>query len=621
MKKLFYAALSACLLAGAVGCSDDYDDSALWDKMNGIDGDIQNIKTDLEALKAKVQGLNDTYAALTAMLNGGIITAAESVTDKATGRTGYKFTVTTKTEGGGTSSTDYFIWNGTDGKDGETGAAGADGTTPQLAVAKDEATGRYYWTLDGEALTDDQGNKIWATGENGADGEDGTPGTPGTNGKDGVTPQLKIEAKSADDPTMVWKVSYDKGKTWSELGVFSGDVSASNISVSVADGVVTIKQDGQADIQFPIVEANNIEITFAGVDAAGKHMKPGEVFEAAYTIKGATENAVVKAELLNGIGFSIENVPAEKKIKIAAEEGVSASDVVLVHVYDGKVCYHTSFNIYADIATAAIAEATVTLPLYYAATTDFVYSGRVTLDIPAAEDLTFAVTAGEATLEGYKLGNGTIAKGAKEGSYTVTIPRTSLTAGTNYTLKLTVASESDMVELKNGAVAITVTDQPSKITLGEENYYSAYTRAGSEGANNPAGYVPLYDDNADTYWTSDYSGSAPAGDATYGVYIDITLPQNLVAMQFVYTVRAGNGKATKLALGIKNGEEWNNVATISENIPTDNKVVYKTDLYNLEGYAPFGAVRFGIPASTMGDLIENSAKSAAVAGLDVYGLY
>ena len=113
---------------------------------------------------------------------------------------------------------------GQDGNDGAPGADGTDGTTPVIGVKQDK-DGRYYWTLNGEWLLDDSGNKIPTTGQdgqngsNGANGNDGAPGNDGDNGEDGVTPQLKIEDG-------FWFVSYDNGTTWQELGQATGNQGA-----------------------------------------------------------------------------------------------------------------------------------------------------------------------------------------------------------------------------------------------------------------------------------------------------------------------------------------------------------------------------------------------------------
>ena len=105
------------------------------------------------------------------------------------------------------------IYNGEDGKDGQNGS----GSTPIIGVAKD-TDGVYYWTLNGEWLLDDEGNKLPVSGKNGNDGVDGedSDGESGTAGKDGVTPQLKIE-------NGYWYVSYDNGATWTELGKAIGE--------------------------------------------------------------------------------------------------------------------------------------------------------------------------------------------------------------------------------------------------------------------------------------------------------------------------------------------------------------------------------------------------------------
>ena len=123
--------------------------------------------------------------------------------------------------------------DGADGKDGQNGSNGKDGITPVIGVAQD-TDGVYYWTLNGEWLLDDNGNKLpvsgkdgqngtngsngqdGADGKDGQDGEDGKDGADGQNGKDGITPQLKIEDG-------YWYISYDNGATWTQLGKATGE--------------------------------------------------------------------------------------------------------------------------------------------------------------------------------------------------------------------------------------------------------------------------------------------------------------------------------------------------------------------------------------------------------------
>ena len=130
------------------------------------------------------------------------------------------------------------IYHGQDGKDGADGKDGQDGqngsaNTPVIGVAQD-TDGVYYWTLNGEWLLDDNGNKLPVSGKDGQngtngsngqdgkdgkdgeDGEDGKDGADGQDGKDGITPQLKIEDG-------YWYISYDNGATWTQLGKATGE--------------------------------------------------------------------------------------------------------------------------------------------------------------------------------------------------------------------------------------------------------------------------------------------------------------------------------------------------------------------------------------------------------------
>nr|MBE6191165.1 hypothetical protein [Rikenellaceae bacterium] len=199
MKKLFTLFAAVALLC-AVGCGgDEYDDSALRKDLT----DLANRVAKLEQL---CQQMNTNISSLQTIVNAlqqnDYITSVAPVTQ---GGKVIGYTITFSRSGAIT------IYHGEDGKDGTNGANGKDGYTPQVGVMKD-TDGIYYWTVDGEWLLDAKGNKIQAVGTDGKDGEDGTNGS---NGKDGITPQLKIEND-------YWYVSYDNGKTWTQLGKATG---------------------------------------------------------------------------------------------------------------------------------------------------------------------------------------------------------------------------------------------------------------------------------------------------------------------------------------------------------------------------------------------------------------
>ena len=91
---------------------------------------------------------------------------------------------------------------------------------PAISIKKD-SDGNFYWTLDGEFILVD-GQKIRASG---------------TDGKEAIMPQFKIE-------NGIWKVSYDKGVSWSEVPT----TGCMNIVDSIVEGDTSVEitfSDGQ----------------------------------------------------------------------------------------------------------------------------------------------------------------------------------------------------------------------------------------------------------------------------------------------------------------------------------------------------------------------------------------
>lgn len=208
MKRLFALVVSVLALVVA-SCS--YDDAAIWDKVNGLEDRIVKLEelckkanSDIEALRTIVEALqqNDYVVSVAPVIEGG----------KTIG-----YTITFAKSG------EVTIYNGKDGVDG-------DGNyVPNIGVKKD-VDGIYYWTLDGEWLLDESGNKVPAQGKQGADGAQGEQGQPGEDGqdgkdgKDGVTPKLKIEND-------YWYVSYDNGATWSVVGKATAEGTSAGDSI------------------------------------------------------------------------------------------------------------------------------------------------------------------------------------------------------------------------------------------------------------------------------------------------------------------------------------------------------------------------------------------------------
>lgn len=206
MKKLhlLLLGLTICLFSA---CHDK-----LWDAIDGLDARVAKLEELCKEMNTNITSLQTIVDVLQA---NDYITGIVEI--KKNGEViGYTITFG--------KHEPITIYHGQDGKDGQNGADGKDGITPVIGVAQD-TDGVYYWTLNGEWLLDDNGNKFPVSGKdgqngtngsNGQDGEDGKDGADGQDGKDGITPQLKIEEG-------YWYISYDNGTTWTQLGKATGE--------------------------------------------------------------------------------------------------------------------------------------------------------------------------------------------------------------------------------------------------------------------------------------------------------------------------------------------------------------------------------------------------------------
>ena len=311
-------------------CSDKYDDSALRNDLSDLENRVTKLEELCKQMNTNISSLQKIVDALQDNLS---ISRVEQISD------GYIIHFSD-----GSTAT---IKNGKDS-----------GTIPVIGVRKD-TDGCYYWTLDGEWLTDEKGNKVKAQGtdgkdgvdgEDGNDGADGEDGTDGTNGKDGITPQLKIENGR-------WMLSMDDGKTWTDIGQATGadgkdgaDGTDGEDGVDGKDGTngifKSVKEDDDnvyftleddSVITIPKSDNSKFAIAFDTTDIA--ILNGGESKTIAYTITEATENTVVKAIAQDGWKVKVNATSTDKgTITITAPNPIVESEI-LVFANDGS--YHT----------------------------------------------------------------------------------------------------------------------------------------------------------------------------------------------------------------------------------------------------------------------------------------
>lgn len=351
MKKLF-TYLLLLLASSLLGCTQPYDDTE-------VRKDIENLKDRVTALEKLCKEMNANINAMAAILEAlethDYITSVTPITRD--GETvGYTITFAK-----GEPITIYNGEDGKDGVDGEDGADGKDGTdgyTPIIGVAQD-SDGIYYWTLDGEWLLDEAGNKIKAVGvdgkdgqdgadgedgkdgQNGADGADGIDGENGADGKDGVdgiTPQLKIEND-------YWYISYDNGTTWTQLGKATGEDGKDGANGSDGDSFFqSVTQDEQY-VYFTLADGTQItlpkgallSISFDASDLVV--MAPNSTREIGYSVQSVTESVTV--EVTSSSDLRAKVVPASTdgksgNIVVTSSGVVDEYSKVIVFVSNGE---------------------------------------------------------------------------------------------------------------------------------------------------------------------------------------------------------------------------------------------------------------------------------------------
>ena len=332
-KKLLSLVFCGLLL---FGCSDKYDDSALRNDLNDLENRVAKLEELCKQMNTNISSLQKIVEALQDNLS---ISKVEQISD------GYIIHFSD-----GSTAT---IKNGKNSED-----------APIIGVKKD-TDGIYYWTLDGEWLTDEKGNKVKAQGtdgkdgvdgedgNDGVDGEDGVDGTNGKDGKDGITPQLKIENGR-------WMLSMDNGKTWTDIGQATGadgkdgkdgedgeDGTDGEDGVDGKDGTNGIFKSVTEDndnvyftleddsvITIPKSDNSKFAIAFDTTDIA--ILNGGESKTISYTITDATKNTVVKAIAQDGWKVKVDATSTDKgTITITAPNPIVESEI-LVFANDGS---------------------------------------------------------------------------------------------------------------------------------------------------------------------------------------------------------------------------------------------------------------------------------------------
>ena len=345
-----------CMILGLlslVSCTE-YDEVAMWNKNEDMGSRLAALEELCSQLNTNIVSLQQIVEALQ---GNDYVTGVVPVVEN--GETvGYTISFS--------KSGPVTIYHGKKGENGQ------NGTTPVIGVEQD-TDGLYYWTLDGEWLTDDEGSKIlaqgmagksayelavekgyrgtldeWLASLNGSNGDDGKSayelavengyqgteeewlaslkGSAGDEGVDGVTPKLEVR----DDG--YWYISYDNGQTWNKLGPATGDPGEdgdsmfSDIDVSDPDYLVLTLAETGASIKLPYYK-DKFDLLFVSGSDRVKEMSvycgPGATAEVEYELTNPL-NVQVAIECISHSGYEVAVDKSAKKITVSAPDDPAA---------------------------------------------------------------------------------------------------------------------------------------------------------------------------------------------------------------------------------------------------------------------------------------------------------
>lgn len=345
-----------CMILGLlslVSCTE-YDEVAMWNKNEDMGSRLAALEELCSQLNTNIVSLQQIVEALQ---GNDYVTGVVPVVEN--GETvGYTISFS--------KSGPVTIYHGKKGENGQ------NGTTPVIGVEQD-TDGLYYWTLDGEWLTDDEGSKIlaqgmagksayelavekgyrgtldeWLASLNGSNGDDGKSayelavengyqgteeewlaslkGSAGDQGDDGVTPKLEVR----DDG--YWYISYDNGQTWNKLGPATGDPGEdgdsmfSDIDVSDPDYLVLTLAETGASIKLPYYK-DKFDLLFVSGSDRVKEMSvycgPGATAEVEYELTNPL-NVQVAIECISHSGYEVAVDKSAKKITVSAPDDPAA---------------------------------------------------------------------------------------------------------------------------------------------------------------------------------------------------------------------------------------------------------------------------------------------------------
>ena len=239
------------LLAVLTFAACKYDDSALWEQVNQNTEELAAQAARIAALEAWQAETNTNIQALQTLLSTTDYITAVTPVVKDGVEVGFTISFL--------NTPSITIYHGTKGDKGDKG------DTPQIGAAQAE-DGNWYWTLNGEPLTDADGNPIQANGTQGEQGD------LGPAGDDAPLPQLATGTKLTEqgvntdtqnediEPDAIY-LSVDGGQTWTRVSGEKGDTGSTGPTGPQGDSFFESVDTTNADyILFTLADGGTFQV-------------------------------------------------------------------------------------------------------------------------------------------------------------------------------------------------------------------------------------------------------------------------------------------------------------------------------------------------------------------------
>ena len=247
--------LTLLLLAALTFAACKYDDSELWEQVNQNTEELAAQAARIVALEAWQAETNTNIQALQTLLSTTDYITAVTPVVKDGVEVGFTISFL--------NTPSITIYHGAKGDKGDTG------DTPQIGAAQDD-DGNWYWTLNGEFLTDTDGNPIRANGTQGEQGDQGPAGDDAplpqlATGKKLNAQGITTDSQNKDiEPDAIY-LSVDGGQTWTRVSGEKGDTGATGATGATGE---------KGDSFFEDVDIDDDYVTFILANGGGTFQVP-----------------------------------------------------------------------------------------------------------------------------------------------------------------------------------------------------------------------------------------------------------------------------------------------------------------------------------------------------------